>query len=117
MGEFIAQEGNNGIYGVANVIASPTSDGGYRRSYIGTYQVYSNVADVEDFIASAAERYDIIPVPDSDTMDGKANILQKVSIARNWFSDAWGLDIDALREEVQKRQTTIDMDELRSQIK
>lgn len=118
VGEFVAQEGNGGIYGVANILARPSSDGAYTRSYIGGgYKVYSNVADVEDFIASAASRYDIIPVPDADNMDGQANILQKVSIARNWFSDAWGLDIDALRDEVQNRQTTIDMDELRSQIK
>jgi hypothetical protein len=118
VGEFVAQEGNNGIFGVANILARPSSDGAYSRSYIGNgYTVYSNVADVEAFIASASSRYDIIPVPDSDNMDGKANILQKVSIARNWFSDAWGLDIDALRAEVQKRQASIDMDELRSQIK
>ena len=49
-------------------------------------------------------------------MDGKATILQKVSIARNWFSDAWGLDIDALRAEVQHRQSNIDIDALRAQV-
>lgn len=46
------------------------------------------------------------PAGDQDGVDGKAMILQKVDIARTWFRDAWGIDLDALREEVQLRQTT-----------
>lgn len=54
-----------------------------------------------------------------DGVDGKALILQKVDIARNWFRDSWQMDIDALRAEVQKRQTEYNVDllkELRKQV-
>lgn len=116
VGEFVAQEGNNGLFGVSNTIARPSSDGAYSRSSIGSPAVYTNVADVEAFFATVIPQYGLVPVEDTDNMDGKANILQKVSIVRNWFSDAWGLDIDALRAEVQKRQTTIDIDALRAEV-
>ena len=49
-----------------------------------------------------------------------ARIEKKVEIVRNWFADAWGLDIDALRAEVQKRQATLidpgTMEALRAEI-
>ncbi len=116
VGEFVAQEGNGGLFGVTNVMAKPTADGGYSRVSLGTATVYTNVADVEAFFARVIPQYGLIPVEDTDLMDGKATILQKVSIARNWFSDAWGLDIDALRAEVQHRQSNIDIDALRAQV-
>jgi len=116
VGEFVAQEGNNGLFGVSNIMARPSSDGAYSRVSLGTTTVYTNVADVEAFFATVIPQYGLVPVEDTDNMDGKANILQKVSIARNWFSDAWGLDLDALRAEVQKRQTTIDIDALRAEV-
>lgn len=117
VGLFVAPEGNNGIYGVSNVIAKPSSDGAYSESTVGgKLQVLSSVADVEDFFRPLIAQYELLPVTDGDGMDGKANILQKVSIARNWFSDAWGLDIDALRAEVQKRQASIDIDALRAEV-
>ena len=33
-----------------------------------------------------------------------------------WFKDEWGLDLDALREEVQKRQKDYDIEALRKQV-
>ena len=48
-----------------------------------------------------------------------ALINQKVEIARNWFRDAWGADLDALREEVQHVQNTYSLsvlEELRKQV-
>lgn len=41
---------------------------------------------------------------DTDGVDGKALILQKVDIARQWLRDSWQIDLDALRDEVQRRQ-------------
>lgn len=58
----------------------------------------------------------VYAVEDKDGVDGVAIINQKVSICRNWFKDEWGLDLDALREEVQKRQLNYSMEELRKQI-
>lgn len=53
---------------------------------------------------------------DSDGVDGYAVILQKLNIAREWLRDAWQVDLDALRAEVQRRQANIDMNELRKQV-
>lgn len=50
----------------------------------------------------------------ADGIDGVAIINQKVQIARTWFRDAWGLDLDALRAEVQRRQSNINIDSLRN---
>lgn len=58
----------------------------------------------------------VYAVEDKDGVDGVAIINQKVGICRNWFKDEWGLDLDALREEVQTRQLNYNMDELRKQI-
>ena len=43
-------------------------------------------------------------------------ILQKLNIARKWLMDDWGIDLDAIREEVQWRQRNYNMEELRQQI-
>lgn len=49
----------------------------------------------------------VYPVEDIDGVDGPAVIEQKVQIARDWFRDAWGIDLDELRAEVQRRQLSI----------
>lgn len=56
------------------------------------------------------------PGEDTDGVDGKAVILQKVEIARQWFKDAWNMDLDALRAEVQVRQLNYNLEELRKQV-
>ncbi len=58
----------------------------------------------------------VYDVEDKDGINGADAILQKVQIARQWFHDAWGVDLDALREEVQTRQASYNMDELRQMV-
>lgn len=58
----------------------------------------------------------VFDVPDTDNIDGVAVIEQKVQIARQWLKDEWGVDLDKLRENVQKRQTSYDINELRKQV-
>lgn len=58
----------------------------------------------------------VYAVEDKDGVDGVALINQKVTIIRNWFKEAWNVDFDALRAEVQKRQADIDIEELRKEI-
>lgn len=53
---------------------------------------------------------------DKDGIDGAAIINQKVSIVRTWFKDEWGLDLDALRKEVQERQLNYDIVALRKAV-
>ena len=49
-------------------------------------------------------------------MNGAEAILQKVQIIREWFRTAWGIELDELRDEVQYRQATYDMNELRKMV-
>ncbi len=58
----------------------------------------------------------VVPALDADGVDGKAIILRKLSICRSWLHDAWSVDLDALRGEVQFRQKNIHMDSLLSEI-
>ena len=58
----------------------------------------------------------VYDVEDKDGIDGAAIILQKVQIARDWLQEAWGVSLDEIRKEVQKRQANYDMDELRKQV-
>lgn len=55
-------------------------------------------------------------VEDKDGIDGVAALKEKIQIARDWLRDSFGVDLDKLREEVQKRQATFDIHELRKQI-
>jgi substrate import-associated zinc metallohydrolase lipoprotein len=48
-----------------------------------------------------------ITLPD-DGIDGKALILEKLTIARKWLKTAWSIDIDALRAEIIKREANIE---------
>ncbi len=65
---------------------------------------------------SNGNRILVYDVEDKDGIDGAAIILQKVQIARDWLQEAWGVSLDEIRKEVQKRQADYDMDELRKQV-
>ena len=53
---------------------------------------------------------------DTDGIDGVAALQEKIQIAREWLRESFGVDLDKLREEVQKRQVSYDIVELRKQI-
>lgn len=57
-----------------------------------------------------------VEMEDADGVDGKAVILQKLQLCKTWLADVWGVDLDALRGEVQYRQNNLDIDVLLSQI-
>jgi substrate import-associated zinc metallohydrolase lipoprotein len=57
--------------------------------------------------------YDVV---DEDGIDGVEAINRKVDIARRWFRDAWNVDLDSLRKEVQTRQATYDINVLREMV-
>lgn len=58
----------------------------------------------------------VTPATDADGVNGKEVILQKLSICRQWLASSWGIDLDALRAEVQIRQSNINMNQLLSEI-
>lgn len=76
------------------------------------------VAEVEDYLAkmNSAKPGGVFPVPDNDKVNGRDLIMQKQNIVRNWFKDTWQLDFDELREIVQRRQSTFDIEALRAEI-
>lgn len=47
---------------------------------------------------------------DLDNINGRATILEKLDLVRNWLQENWGVNIDSLRHEVQTRQYVTDAD-------
>jgi substrate import-associated zinc metallohydrolase lipoprotein len=71
---------------------------------------------IQRYVQDGHTRVTVYEVEDEDGIDGVAAIEQKVQIARQWFRDAWGIDLDALREEVRSRQASYNIVELRQQV-
>ncbi|MDL2221284.1 putative zinc-binding metallopeptidase [Parabacteroides sp. OttesenSCG-928-N08] len=44
----------------------------------------------------------------TETVDGKAVLEAKIEMCRKWLKDSWGIDLDALRDDVQERQLHIE---------
>lgn len=95
---------------------SATNDSGSNYGASGGTSSFKTVADTEAFFAEIARSYDLYDIADTDNVDGKAVILQKTSIARNWLESAWNLDLDQLRDEVQFRQRNFDLEALLAEI-
>lgn len=55
----------------------------------------------------------VYDVEDKDGIDGVQAILDKVNIAREWLKTDWNVDLDELRKEVQTRQISYNINELR----
>lgn len=88
-----------------------------RMGIIGINGEYlTTVPEVEAYIESLKEEMAIFPVEDKDRVDGYDVIMQKQSIARNWFTDQWGISFDDLRTIVQRRQQDFDIETLRKEI-
>ena len=75
-----------------------------------THMYYRNDKDPD------GNRIVVYDVEDKDGIDGAEAILKKVQIARDWLKNEWGVDLDALRQEVQERQATYNIVELRKQV-
>lgn len=56
------------------------------------------------------------PAEDNDGYNGPEIILKKVEVVRTWLRDAWGVDLDKLREVVQRRQLDYNIETLRKQV-
>lgn len=85
-------------------------------NYLSEWLVRTDEDGNKYYTDNRGNRYDVYDVEDTDGIDGVEIILKKVQIARQWLLDEWGVDLDALRAEVQKRQANYDMDALRKQV-
>ena len=94
------------------------NDASNDKSYATDAQVVENTDDKGNVTYSLKNSPSTVvyPVPDKDGVDGVATLKQKINVCRTWFKDEWGLDLDALREEVQKRQKDYDIEALRKQV-
>ncbi len=89
----------------------------YRMGLVGMKGEYlTTVEEVEAYLAKVSETHEIFPVEDKDNINGYDVIMQKQSIARNWFTDQWKISFDDLRTIVQRRQSDFDINALRSEV-
>lgn len=93
--------------------------GNCRMGLVGLNCEYlTTVAEVEDYLNKQRAIREIYPVEDKDNVNGYEMILNKQSIARNWFTDQWKLSFDELRNIVQKRQKNfkVELEKLRQEV-
>ena len=91
--------------------------GNYRMGMVGLNGEYlTTVEEVEEYLNNLRETREIFPVEDKDKVNGYEVIMQKQSIARNWFTDQWKISFDELRNIVQKRQKNFDIHALRNEV-
>ncbi len=96
---------------------TPYASSQAREDFAETISNYITMTDAEwnALLKLAAQDYEGV----DDGVDGVAILNRKVEIARNWLRDSWGTDLDALREEVLKRQANYSLslvEELRKQV-
>lgn len=53
---------------------------------------------------------------DTDDIDGKEIIEKKVELIRSWLKSAWNIDLEELRNEVQKRKMELNVEELKNNL-
>lgn len=93
------------------------SAGDCRMGLVGMKGEYlTSVEEVEAYLENLSKNLDIYPVEDKDKVDGYDIIMNKQSIARNWFTDQWKISFDDLRDIVQRRQKDFNINELRQEV-
>lgn len=86
---------------------------------LGFVSNYGSSQTREDFVETIAN-YIVKPDLQWEYMmtvageHGSSIISQKLDICRNWLEDKWGIDLEALHVEVQKRQNNLDWDMIMS---
>lgn len=99
--------------------SSEKQPGQYKMGVVGLYGEYlTSVSEVEEYLENLKNNMNIevFPVPDEDGVDGYDIIMQKQSIARNWFTDQWKISFDELRNIVQKRNKNFNIEDLRKEV-
>jgi substrate import-associated zinc metallohydrolase lipoprotein len=98
----------------------PDNDATQDLVYVDEYNVFIETDEEgnvhkywRNFRDPEGNRIVVYDVEDNDKIDGAEAILKKVQIARTWLKDSWGVDLDELRNEVQTRQASYNINELR----
>lgn len=108
--EFNQITGTNYLGGMwTSEFTSETDPQIYALGFVTAYASYSADEDFAEtfstYVCSTEEEFQAII--DKAGTSGRAKINQKLRVVREYFSDNWKLDIDALRDAVQKREANI----------
>jgi substrate import-associated zinc metallohydrolase lipoprotein len=92
-----------------SVFSSPEDPQIFQRGFVTAYAAYSADEDFAEtfstYVASTEEEFESI-ITRAGT-DGRNKISQKLRIVKDYFNDNWKLDVDALRNAVQKREANL----------
>lgn len=97
----------------------PNNDASQSKSYLDESQIRKRDDGTYYYPGhydTSGNDIEVYAVEDTDGVDGVAIINQKVSIVRQWLDEEWGIDLDKLREVVQRRQLNYNIEELRKAI-
>lgn len=108
--EFNQITGTNYLGGMwSSEFASETDPQIYALGFVTAYASYSADEDFAEtfstYVCDTKEEFQAIL--DNAGASGKTKIEAKLRIVRSYFADNWNLDIDALRDAVQKREANI----------
>lgn len=99
----------------------PNNDPTAEIKYISEWSFFTDVNEDGSvhryfYDGNTGEVIEVYEVPDNDGVDGPDAILEKLNIARQWLKNEWNIDLDELRQEVQDRQSSYNIEELRKQV-
>ena len=86
------------------------------------YDANGALCDAQGFVLNSSGAripITVFEVEDADGIDGVQMLETKINLARNWFREQWGIELDDLRNAVQSRLQSFDastLEELRQQV-
>ena len=108
--EFNQVTGTNYLGGsYTSVFSGPDDPQIFSMGFVTAYAAYTADEDFAEtfstYICSTEEEFQSIL--DRANSDGRNKISQKLRIVRDYFADNWNLDIDAVRDAVQRREANL----------
>lgn len=86
------------------------------------YDANGALCDAQGFVLNSSGAripITVFEVEDADGIDGVQMLETKINLARNWFREQWGIELDDLRNAVQSRLQSFDastLEDLRQQV-
>ena len=86
------------------------------------YDANGALCDAQGFVLNSSGAripITVFEVEDTDGIDGVQMLETKINLARNWFREQWGIELDDLRNAVQSRLQSFDastLEDLRQQV-
>ena len=108
--EFNQVTGTNYLGGsYTSVFSGPDDPQIFSMGFVTGYAAYTADEDFAEtfstYICSTEEEF--LSILDRANLDGRNKISQKLRIVRDYFADNWNLDIDAVRDAVQRREANL----------